>query len=381
MKEWMNRPEDERFWDMTELHAATANHKRLSATAVAPWDTLRVTMTDDQDVALVGKAGVSARFSHYSFGQLCRHIGAPASYVRTLPTGLVADVLNHGLKTRDTTSDNDASLLLRKTNENGYRLQACLTEAYGRIWNVNVVQAAQVLTERGWKVPPARPCNTTRTRKATEADVMQNRSLGLSIQVGDTIGPAGLYASDHDLFIFLVDDAHPIDDGTGHPLFRGVIIRNSEVGDAKLSMCGFILNGVCGNHILHGFQSIFEIGIIHKGQEAWGRARHQIAEFGRKYCQSSAVEEQGRIAAARKLILGQTPEAVADLLFSKRITSRVFAAVAVKAAMDHTEDHHGNPLSAWGVAQGITRASQTTGYADDRYNLDRAAGKVLQMAF
>jgi hypothetical protein len=246
-----------------------------------------------------------------------------------------------------------------------------------------VVQAAQVLTERGWKVPPARPHNgnVNRTRKATEADVMQNRSLGLSIQVGDTIGPAGLYASDHDLFMFLVDDAHPIDDGTGHPLFRGTIIRNSEVGDAKLTVAGFILNGVCGNHIIHGFQSIFEVGVIHKGEEAWGRARHQIAEFAMKYSQASALEEQSRIQAARKLVLGNTPEAVIDVLFSKRITTRAFAAVAIKAAQDHVEDHHGNPLSAWGVAQGITRASQTTGYADERHDLDRAAGKVLQMAF
>ena len=48
---------------------------------------------------------------------------------------------------------------------------------------------------------------------------------------------------------------------------------------------------------------------------------------------------------------------------------------------DINHDLDGDPLTAWGLAQGITRLSQTTPFADERAKLDRAAGKALRIAF
>ena len=49
-------------------------------------------------------------------------------------------------------------------------------------------------------------------------------------------------------------------------------------------------------------------------------------------------------------------------------------------AIEH-ETTDGDPRTAWGMANGLTRLSQSLPYADERVALDRAAGKVLEMAF
>lgn len=48
---------------------------------------------------------------------------------------------------------------------------------------------------------------------------------------------------------------------------------------------------------------------------------------------------------------------------------------AVNVAQD------GDPRTVWGIVQGMTRHSQTLPYADARTNLDRAAGRVLEITF
>jgi len=44
------------------------------------------------------------------------------------------------------------------------------------------------------------------------------------------ISPAGIYASDHDMFSFLVNEEYRIDDGSDGGLARGFFVQNSEVG-------------------------------------------------------------------------------------------------------------------------------------------------------
>jgi hypothetical protein len=40
-----------------------------------------------------------------------------------------------------------------------------------------------------------------------------------------------------------------------------------------------------------------------------------------------------------------------------------------------------SPRSVWGITQGITAMSQHSTFADRRVELDRAAGKILSIAF
>src|SRR3954467_6710824 len=73
-----------------------------------------------------------------------------------------------------------------------------------------------------------------------------------------------LYASDRDVFLFLVDDTHPIEAGrlpNGDPdlYFRGFYCWNSEVGSKTLGIASFFLRAVCMNRNIWGVEGFQEI--------------------------------------------------------------------------------------------------------------------------
>src|SRR5205823_3039256 len=151
-----------------------------------------------------------------------------ASYMRALPAPLAADCLNDGLARRD----GDVQLLLHRDGggEHGDYSLRSLTSAYSRLWNVDILRALQPATEAGWMVPPARPAvDDPRARPATIEDIVPGQdSFGLAVKEGDLIAPAGVYAGDRDMFVFLVQPDKIIDVAGSDGLMRGVFISNSE---------------------------------------------------------------------------------------------------------------------------------------------------------
>jgi hypothetical protein len=88
---------------------------------------------------------------------------------------------------------------------------------------------------------------------------------------------------------------------------------------------------------------------------------------------------EAKIESSRKFVLKSTkPEDVIDFIFEKKILSRFDAKRAIEAVVT---DVDGPAYTSWGLAQGITRISQSELNADKRTELDRAAGRVLQVAF
>lgn len=377
--QWATRPDDERFSTIEDLHAAVSGYRQTAREAVVPFNSLR-TEARDGEVVLVGKANTPARLTNWSFGQVAVGVGAPAAYLRTLPATLAVQNLNHGLaKTEDRT---DRSLLL---HANGDLLVRALTsEKYTRIWNSDITKRLLALPSEGWQVPPARPVRDGQkgARRATEADVLRGAGFGLSVNVGDLIAPAGLYASDHDLFVFMVNNDKRISEpGNPDGLARGFFVSNSEVGAASFAITRFLYRHVCGNHIVWGAQQVSELRIKHIGS-ADDRAFAQIHTELVKYANDSASDDEARILRTANFILGATKDEVLDRLFS--VKSLGLSRTKIEQAYDtvvECEPDTVNPHSAWGIAQGLTRLSQNTPYADERVALDRAAGKVLSIAF
>ena len=61
------------------------------------------------------------------------------------------------------------------------------------------------------------------------------------------------------MFLFLVDGNRSLDDptdGSQAGLFRGFMLRNSDVGAAALSLDMFLFRAVCSNHIIWGFHHV-----------------------------------------------------------------------------------------------------------------------------
>lgn len=376
--QWATRPEDERFASLADLHAAVTSYRGSARDAVVPFASLR-TEAASGEVMLVGKANQPARLTNWSFGQLATAVNAPSGYLQRLPATLAVQNLNHGLA--NTTDRTDRALLF---HTNGSLLVRALTsEKYTRIWNSDITKRLLRLPEMGWQVPPARPALSDQkgTRPATEADVLRGEGFGLSVRIGDPIAPAGLYASDHDMFAFMVNDARRISEpGNPDGLARGFMVGNSEVGASSFWMLRFLYRNVCGNHIVWDAKQVSELKVRHIGA-ADDRAFNEITVQLKKYADDSASDDEARIKRASEFVLGATKDDVLDRLFGMK-SLRVGRAT-LNAAYDLTEKVEVgiNPRSAWGMAQGLTRLSQESPFADERVEADKAAGKVLSIAF
>lgn len=385
-RQWAERPADERFWDLDEMTKKCAEYKASACEATVKYGDVRVE-ADKGEVKIVGKQGIAARLTHWSFGQLCMRAGAPASYLREIPATLAAQNLNHGFSRMDkdgTNADDSAKLLFHRNGD--FVLRAANGPGYARIWNADIADKLVNNLPKGWVVPPARPAGieNERTRIATSADVLRLQKSGLSVKVGDKIAPAGLYASDHDMFAFLVNEDKTIDDGSGHGLGRGFFIWNSEVGAASFVIMTFLYDAICGNHIVWGAKGVQELRIRHVG-EANHKAFQGIRMELIKYADDSASDVEAKIMKARRFEFGSTKEDAVDAAFKSIV--RTGGAWISKKRLDEAHDiaemrgRYGSPRSAWGLVNGLTELSQETKHTDERVKIDRAAGKLMEIAF
>jgi hypothetical protein len=177
----------------------------------------------------------------------------------------------------------------------------------------------------------------------------------------------------------LVNEANRINDGSDDGVSRGFFVWNSEVGDKVLGIMSFLYKHVCGNHIVWGAKNVNEIRIRHIGA-ADSKAWMQLAVEVKRYAESSASDLEAQIASARRYQIAATKEDVLDKLFKARISTQAVLADAYEIAEKHV-DTDGAPTTAWGMVNGMTRLSQQSTYADKRNEIDRAAGKILEIAF
>lgn len=344
-----------------------------------------------EEMMLVGKESAPARMTHYAFGQLARKVKFPAEPLRELPATLSAQIVNHKLAKLTLDKEDAQSSLLFHMPENpsdGVVVRCAVSPQYNRLWNGPILRRLDQLQQFGWQIPPARPAGIDgeRTRIATEADVLaiSQRNSGLAIKVGDTIAPAGIYVSDHKIFVFMVDESHGVNDGTGHQLGRGFFLENSEVGDGSFALTAFLYDAICGNHIVWGSKEVKEFRMRHVGDgiddRAFGAMQVQLTE----YASSSVSDIEATIKQARTLELGATKDEVIENLFGIIAKKRLrLPQKLVMHAFETAEatPRYGNPRTMWAVVNGLTEQSQRTQYADHRVDIDRAAGELLRIKF
>jgi hypothetical protein len=368
---------DERFESVQALHDACLTIRQSAKTSrdgltYAGLSAIAV----GNEVELLSRAtGVQTQFTHWAFGQASQRAEAPAGYLRNLPATLAAQCLNHGFEKR---ASDQVALMFHQNSR--LVLRSLTSERYDRIWNSEITVRLLDLLDRGWKVPPARPAhNDPRARPATAQDVLGDSEFSLSINIGDMIAPAGLYASDHDMFAFLVDPSRRIQDGSQSGLSRGFFVSNSEVGAASFRVTYFLYRHVCGNHIVWDASDVKQISIRHVG-DASTRAFAELSAQLVEYDNASASDEESKIARARTLRLGTDKQAVLDKLLGMRLPVSKQTVLLAQANADEYA-HENDPLSVYGMVNGLTRIAQDTPYADERVQVDRAASKVMSVAF
>jgi len=187
--------------------------------------------------------------------------------------------------------------------------------------------------------------------------------------------PTGAYLGDRDLFLFMVDGNRDLEDPTDRSqsgLFRGFILRNSDVGAAALTLDVFLFRVVCGNHIIWGFQHVAGFRRRHVGasiQDAWSSSLASV----RTVLDADPAADRAMLLRATSQEIAPTRDGVLETVTQRLDLPQKQAADAYTLA----EQHETNPRAVWGYVQGLTRLSQRTPWQDGRFVLDRAASRLL----
>lgn len=392
--QWSSRPDDERFETLSDMAAVCEGYSQSACMAPnIPVDSNFRVEAEDGNLSLLGKANRPARLTHYAFSQVARLISAPAEYLRTLPATLAAQNINAGLKRRQEKDSGDKVNILMHRSGSDYMVRSVTTDRYDLVWNYKVIESIlRHMVPAGWQVPPARPARPGQkgTRKATLADILPNQNeFGLSIKEGDEIAPAGLYASDHDMFVFLVNQTDPAWDGARW-LHRGVFIEQSEVGDCGLNATAFTYANVCGNHIVWDAGEVKKVRVRHIKSET-ERSGRTLQNFIDRWNTMSRTLPSGAkltedIKKAKGHEIAKSKEDVVDALykFAKGHNLARIGRGVLDSAYDLAEQsgNYGAPTSVWGMVNGLTEYSQTGAiHTDERTDFDRQAGRIMEIAF
>jgi hypothetical protein len=366
-REYASRPADERYGSVADLVKAAVVDKEQSVERTYNLKDLRAVPYgqfengEPATVAIEGPRG-AATMTHWAFGQLCRQLGAPSNYLRELPPALTAECLNHGLVS---SIPGTATTMLVQANGGTPRIRAATSDSYGRVWDADFYGAVdQTILQRdkAWTTPPT--------------------------WSGES---AGAYRGDRDSFVIVVNggsividpslrngtpDSRTYDRGDGRDaagMYRGLLLRNSEVGAASVDIQRILFRYICGNHMLWGAVIDRNFRRRHVGVNTLRDTMREVLRIAREWTGASASRDEAIIRLLISHEIAATKEGVVDELRALGATEE--QAKAAYAACEVKENC--SPRSYWGAVQGLTRNSQEASYQNDRYQLDQLAAKVL----
>ena len=370
---WWNRPADERFLSLDDLvafkkaDADQMNNKIVNthkmqviglpdeSSPLAPGE-IMIEYTDENGREHLNKP------TNWSFNQLANLAGAPAKYLRDLPAPIAADAMQWGLRYN---RSRDLVKAYGHGSEGG-ELRATTGPDYGRIFDFEMAQTIRkVAGDQGFKIP----------------GMMTGAANGRAIYdpfVPVTKDTTTLFASDRDMFVFLVDDTRPIEIGkldNGDPdlVFRGFYAWNSETGSKTAGIAAMYLRGVCMNRNLWGVENFQEIKIRHT-KFAPDRFATEAAPALQSFAHGSTFDFMAGVKAAQDAKIASDEAEALEFLHRRAGLSKTRSRAA--AARHLAEE--GRPIaSVWDAAQGITALARDIPHQDDRIELEKMAGSIL----
>jgi hypothetical protein len=349
--QWASRPNDQRFLTIDDLYTKVAARRLECSVKDVALDAMQLGLSDDGDgLVLSDKSGeVSGLLNNWSFGQLCQRAKAPAGYLRSLPAQLAAIPLQWSLETHELNSDegNDARILVRKNGETW--TSAITSTTYGRIWDADVVRAIRDNVDMSqWKVPAS------------------------SYGAHDPKRATTLYASDRDVFIFLVNEGNVVE-ADGEAVNRGFYVWNSETGSKSFGISTFTYDYVCDNRIIWGQSNLTEMTIRHTAGGPHRFVEKALPQLS-AYAQSSSLQIGATIRAAKAKEVGKDKKSVLEWMRAKGF-STTLAGKAYDAAERDPRGY--NPRTVWGLVQGATDVAHDVAHTDDRVVIEARAGSLL----
>lgn len=358
--QWATRPDDQRFETLADLAAAVRGRRMRSRSVDLDLSSITAGQAESGGIQTIAlNHGIKqVEPSHWAFSQMAGWIHAPADYLRRLPAPLAVQCINEGIKTAaaergalkfmtvSTADDAPAGTL--------NTLQAVTSTTYGRIWDADSVDCVSRIVERsGGKF---------------------HNPLALSRSGGDP-RPSGLYASDHDVFMFMIDGGSILEAGPRAELNRGFIVSNSETGARTFNALTFLFNKVCGNHIIWGAKEVRELKIRHT---SGGPTRFdtEAVPLLRHYCEMAPGPEVEVIKRAQAYML---PSGKEDEVITWLREHGKFSNNEAREAFAFAKSEEGDCRTLWQAVQGLTAYARGFDWIDSRIDLETRAGKLLEI--
>jgi len=372
---WFSRPDDQKFLTLDDMLAyKKTDAQRMTSRTV---DTHKLQIIGEFDEANPSRGDLRIEYAddnhrehnnvptNWSFGQLSQLAGAPSGFLRDLPAPLAADCLQWGLKY------NRGKELIKVygSQSEGGELRAATGPDYGRIFDWEILDPVKQLVDQSggrWKVP----------------GMMTGSRDGMAVydpEIPVSLNTTTLFASDRDVFVFLVDDRNPIEVGklaNGEPdlMFRGFYAWNSETGSKTAGIAAMYLRGVCMNRCLWGVENFHEIKIRHTKF-----APDRFAQEARPALQSFANGDTATfiegVQAAKAAKIAKDDDQRLEFLVKRAGLSGRMA----RAANARHLAEEGRPLeSVWDAAQAITAIARDITHQDARIQVERKASALLE---
>lgn len=339
------RPLDERHPTLDALIASLEDREARTREQREDPATLALEARGDRLLTLTTSEG-PVHLTDWLFTQLCHLSGAPREFINRLSAPLAAGALN-GTRRLHGPSGEAGRLLV---TANGTQLgRGLYSPRYVRVPDLEVAQAVRDAA------PDFRPGGAV---------------AGHGVGGAALPGASGLYASDRDLFLFLVQDGDRLTVGR-EELGSGVMVWNSEVGCRPLGFQTFLYRFVCANHIVWEAREV-----VREERRHVGGVRAVLddlrAALEARRAQETVRRERARVRAATAARFAADREQAVEKLREQGFT-RALAQAAVESALQDPGD-----LSVWGIVQGLTVQARDLPHAEGRVALERAAGQLLE---
>jgi hypothetical protein len=367
-RQWAWRPDDQRFLTLEDLAASVRDRKENSREYPAykvvdlkPEYVSEGPLAGNLFVAKWGDRPVT--FSNWSFNQYNSLVGGPnVGWLREMPAPIAAYALQASMEYRGRMgSDSLAKLYLSPPAVGALNgdMRAITSTSYGRIFDAEVVTAVERVNRDGrWTVP----------LKAYQG---KNSKLATT-----------LYASDRDVWMFLVDETHPIEID-GETFFRGFITWNSEVGASTFGLKTFLYRYVCQNRIIWDAVQVRSLAIRHTNK-APDRFLTEAAPVLAAYSEMGTLDLQESIRTVKGVNVAKDIKGAEDWLRARGLTQEASRSVVNLAELDGGAEPDGNgrvrstdPTNLWNLANGISAYARGVANQDERVALETKAGELM----
>jgi hypothetical protein len=358
-EQWARRPADERFETLAGLAESVRSRRMRSRSLDIARNDIVAETLGEKGIVINSNISPCAP-THWAFGQLCQAsrmngVAAPASYLRQLPNELAVKCLNEGLRNGERESHKFMTISRADETDGPATLQAVTSTTYGRIWDADVVSAVERIVQR------------TDNRFYNPRAIVNGEPRG-----------SGLYASDHDIFAFLIDGGSVLDAGPRSQLNRGFIVLNSETGARTFGLMTFLFNHVCGNHIIWGANDVNKLVIRHTRGGPY-RFDAEAAPALLAYTESSAAPILATIQRAQARVMWDGHElSFAGLMNELNRTSK-FSRSEITEAIRLAKAEEGDARTLWQIVQGFTAYARGYDWIDARVDLEKRAGALLNL--